>query len=170
MKGFVLTAIWNGTTVLFHSVKWLQTCRLLGLGLLWEAQYRNIETMATPSKKGKYLYEANDLVDEFLFNEVANHVNPDFISRFGLKFYSDLPYDQFAREGQTEGVSKILTIFLVKYISCFNLLLESDLFWRKPFITLKILWRIKANKLYAKCCHENFCSSLGFPYFKKQII
>ena len=64
--------------------------------------------MATPSKRRKYLYEADDLVDEFLFNVVTKHVNIENISLFGLKFGEDLPTDPFAVEEKTKRVSNNL--------------------------------------------------------------
>ena len=73
--------------------------------------------MATPSKKGKYSYEGNDLVDEFLFNLVTNHVNIDIISLFGLKFGEDLPIDPLAAEDQVQQVNQIPSLFMVKYFS-----------------------------------------------------
>ena len=64
--------------------------------------------MATASKKGKYLYEANDLVDDFLFNEVTKHLNVDKIGVFGLKVAEELPFEPWTGEGQTQRVSTIL--------------------------------------------------------------
>ena len=63
--------------------------------------------MATSSKKGKYLYEANDLVDDFLFNEVTKHLNVDKIGVFGPKIDEDLPFEPLTVEGQTQRVSTI---------------------------------------------------------------
>ena len=59
--------------------------------------------MATPSKKGKYLYEANDVVDDQLFEVVTKHVNIDSIDTFGQIIGEDEPTDPF--EGQPERVS-----------------------------------------------------------------
>ena len=61
--------------------------------------------MATPSKKGKYLYEANDLVDNFLFNVVIKHVNIDKISDFARHFEIEQIADPLTQEAQ---VSKFL--------------------------------------------------------------
>ena len=63
--------------------------------------------MATASKKRKYLYEEDDLVDDFLFSEVAKHLNGDKIGVFGLKIDEDLPFESLTREGQTQRVSTI---------------------------------------------------------------
>ena len=60
--------------------------------------------MATPSKRGKYLFEANDLVDDFIFNVVIKHVNTDqirnFARHFGLEFDFLPTTDQLTTEAQ----------------------------------------------------------------------
>ena len=68
--------------------------------------------MATPSKKGKYLYEANDIVDDQLFEVVTKHVNIANIGTFGQRISEDSPLDPFA--GQLERVSTIPFEWLAK--------------------------------------------------------
>ena len=69
--------------------------------------------MATPSKKGKYLYEANDLVDDFLFNKVVKHVNIEHIEAFGLKLGGHVLVDPSA--GEVHAVSRISFGFVENY-------------------------------------------------------
>ena len=61
--------------------------------------------MATPSKRGKYLSEANDLLDNFLFNVVIKHVNVDKINDFARHFEIELIADPLTQEAR---VSKFL--------------------------------------------------------------
>ena len=68
--------------------------------------------MATPSKKGKYLYEANDLVDDQLFEVVRNHVNIDHVGIFGQRIGEEEPLDLFA--GPPERVSTFPFEWLAK--------------------------------------------------------
>ena len=68
--------------------------------------------MATPSKKGKYHYEANDIVDDQLFEVVTKHVNVANIGTFGQRISEDSWLDPFA--GQLERVSKIPFEWLAK--------------------------------------------------------
>ena len=73
-----------------------------------------LSKMATPSKRGKYLYESNDLVDDFLFNVVIKHVNIDKISDFTRHFEIELIADPLTQEAL---VSEFL-IYLVT--ECFR--------------------------------------------------
>ena len=61
--------------------------------------------MATPSKKGRYLYEADDFVDDFLFNEVAKHVKIDQIGAFVRTFREQETIEPLTWEEQIREVS-----------------------------------------------------------------
>ena len=86
--------------------------------------------MATASKKGKYLYEEDDLLDDFLFNEVAKHLNGDKIGVFGLKIAEDLPFESLTGEGQTQRVSTIPD--KNSFIKCLNFVKKSILVFFSP--------------------------------------
>ena len=58
--------------------------------------------MATPSKRGKYLYDVNDLLDNFLFNVVIKHVNIDKVSDFARHFGIELIADPLTQEARGE--------------------------------------------------------------------
>ena len=49
--------------------------------------------MATASKRGKFLYEEDDLVDDFFFNELAKHIVPTKLT--SLAEHLDLPEAKF---------------------------------------------------------------------------
>ena len=68
--------------------------------------------MATLSKQGKYLYEANDIVNDQLFEVVKKHMNIANIGTFGQRISQDSPLDPFA--GQLERVSIIPFEWLAK--------------------------------------------------------
>ena len=61
--------------------------------------------MATPSKKGKYLYKADDLVDDFLFDEVAKDLKIDQIGAFVRTFREEETIEPLTWEEQTRKVS-----------------------------------------------------------------
>ena len=63
--------------------------------------------MATTSKRLKYFYEPNDLVNAFLFDKVAKHVNIESKGAFELKLGGDAPFDPFTETTQLVSTAKI---------------------------------------------------------------